>query len=33
MRAILSRLSLGRLDDLMIKQYIVVAARAAAPPA
>lgn len=30
MRAILSRLSLGRLDDLMIKQYIVVAARAGA---
>lgn len=30
MRAILSRLSRGRLDDLMIKQYIVVAARAGA---
>ena len=30
MRAILSRLSLGRLDDLMIKQYIVVATRAGA---
>jgi 2-polyprenyl-3-methyl-5-hydroxy-6-metoxy-1,4-benzoquinol methylase len=33
MRAILSRLSLGRLDDLMIKQYIVVATRAGASPA
>jgi hypothetical protein len=30
MRAIPSRLSRGRLDDLMIKQYIVVAARAGA---
>ena len=29
-RSILSRLSLGRLDDVMIKQYIVVAARAGA---
>ncbi|MET0651886.1 MAG: methyltransferase [Hyphomicrobiaceae bacterium] len=32
MRAILSRLSLGRLDDLMIKQYIVVAGKAGASP-